>query len=219
MLDAELEMAAAWNSLSIDQKREHLRKHPFSRFKKGGMHEHLTNLGWTKTGRGTYTHANGRTLRIHPSKTHKYNFSVTHPNGDVSHHKINNELNAAWALTKHSNLSKKQKGKKDPNIVRKPRTVKPAPAPAPVAVAPKKEPWYKHLLPSFHKKPAAAPAPAPVSSAPVAKRGRGRPRKVAAAPVQTKPAAPARKPITFKPKEEYEAASKKKKLNRADDWD
>ena len=174
MLDAELEMAAAWKSLTPAQRADYLKSHPFSRFKKGGMREHLKNLGWKKTGRNQYSHSNGRTLQIHHGGAHRYNFSVTHPNGDVSHHKINNDTSAAWALTKHSNVSKDQQGK------RKPKTVAPvAKAPAPAAAPAKKPSLFQRLRNLIHPNhPEAAPAPV--------KRGRGRPRKVA---VESAPAA------------------------------
>ena len=220
MLLAESEMAAAWSNMTPKERVAHLKAHPNSRFRTGGTHgtEHvdfkstLAKTGWTKSGRHTYTHKNGRTLQFHPSsKTHRHIFTITHKNGDVTHHRTNRNTRASWLIGKYAKGSGRTK-----NLTgQKHRIAKPAQTTLPphkiVAPPPAQAPAKPSLLKRIFSKAPAAPAkhveltfaPAP------AKRAAKAP--AAPAPVKRKASAPA-------PAPEKAPAKKKAGVTRDASW-
>jgi hypothetical protein len=105
MLQMEIAADAWWKSLSEKEKNAYLKAHPASRY--GNTHKtgadlssHLEKKGFTKTGKGTWSHKNGTRIRLHKSDTHKHHLEITKKNGDVSTHKTNSGNHAQWYVTK-----------------------------------------------------------------------------------------------------------------------
>src|SRR4051812_31050174 len=103
MLEAEMEMAAAWGTMTPKERKAYVTAHPNSRYnagdKKSGsgpeLHGHFMKHGWTKSGKGTYTHKNGRTIKIKKSAKagKKFHIEVHHKNGDITSHHRNTANN------------------------------------------------------------------------------------------------------------------------------
>ena len=194
MLQAEVEMAASWKSLGPKEKQAYLKAHPYSRLREGGTHgtegvnyhAHLTKHGWTKSGKNSYSHKNGKKITFKPSSDgHRHVFTVTHKNGDVTSHRTNRNTRVASLIR---NYAKPPKG-----------AVKKVVAPAkkvPVKVAPKKVTVPAKLpVKVAPKKVASAPAPVEKPSNVARRRAAmmsGRKKSKVVKPVPA--AAPAAKP-------------------------
>ena len=139
MLDAEIEMAAAWDSMSARERKAYVTAHPNSRFNSGtdkgsksDLSGHFAKHGWTKYGTNTYTHKNGRKIIVKKSAKagKKFHIEVHHKNGDVtSHHR--NTANNIGALVRHWAKADK-KGHYQPRAYKAGTIRKKAVAPAPI---------------------------------------------------------------------------------------
>ena len=111
MLQAELEMATAWKNMTPKEQEVYLKAHPLSKFRKGGssgadhvdFRGHLAKKGWTKTAPHTYTHKNGKTIKFHNGDAnHRHKFTITHKNGDMTHHRTNRNHVATHLINHYS---------------------------------------------------------------------------------------------------------------------
>jgi hypothetical protein len=167
MLLAEREMASVWKQLTPTEKQVYLTANPNSRFAstaKVESEEEIASLmeddphayiraklakhGWTKSGKNTYSHKNGRTLRIHKSPTHAHHVSITHKNGDVTTVRANRAGRVGYNIVKYAKSAGKKPGiiRRAVDAVRKkitpkkaPVTVKKAPVKKAVLTSPTKE--------------------------------------------------------------------------------